>query len=224
MENVRTTLTKSVISAATRGNRLARWLVRRETRKFLQSLPPQSQVIKGPFLIPDPNIPLPDDADCGPIPESDRTELPRARVDAAGLVGRFVVDASLALGSYGTGGYGFLGLDLGEEWLVVPILGAGDWVLLDGRILQDSTQVIPSWIEQGDDRAFLSRVCGGRVTAASIGRHAFSLRLDNGAVLEVDPEPDRRPRFKGTGAMRGFLPDDDLTTAIFLSPSPDIYV
>ena len=60
------------------------------------------------------------------------------------IVGRTILDCSKYLGSYGMGGPGFFGFHLKaksyypEEWLVLTIWSAAEWLLMDGVWLEAS--------------------------------------------------------------------------------------
>ena len=60
------------------------------------------------------------------------------------IVGRTILDCSKYLGSYGMGGPGFFGFQLKaksywpEEWLVLTMWSAAEWLLLDGLWLESS--------------------------------------------------------------------------------------
>lgn len=55
------------------------------------------------------------------------------------FTGRYVIDVSMHLGTYGMGGAGFIGLKFSktevheEQWLVFRTWGAEDWLLLDNK-------------------------------------------------------------------------------------------
>lgn len=215
-------MVRNVVAAADRGNPVARWLVRRETRDFYASLAQPSPLYQGEYRL------LPR---CGDEEEDDWSGIDQASpgfsrttVTAEGITGRRIADASLSLGLNGMGNLGFFGLDLGEEWLVLPLRDAGRWVFLDGRILLDPGGRGSPWISGGDDRAFLRRAVGARIVTAEIGAHALAITLDNGAQFVISPDPSTRPRIGATGQRRTFHPDDDLAAALFLTPTPDFAV
>lgn len=225
MDFLRRTIVRKVVAAADRGNPLARALVRRETRKVYDALPAQSNIVRDDLLIPDLTRPLPAAQQGGPMGDHELVPLDKHPVRAEHLVGREVHGIATMLGSYGMGSYGFLGVDLGEAWLILPIYNAAEWVCLDGRILQDLRKdAAQPWIVNGDDSALLERVCGGRVTSVRLAAKSFALTLDNGAVLEITEDPAKRPGQRGNGKPRVLLPYEDLSQEVFLSPTPEIYI
>lgn len=196
----------------------------------MRGYPRQSSIVDGDFRTPDRDKPLPEHRKGGMFGDFELMPLERRAVDPDALAGREVRDVVTQLGAYGMGGYGFFGLCLGEEWLVVPIFGAAEWLHLDGRIVEDTlgdlAAVGAAWInaQTGDDRALLARLTGARIKLVRLGAHELEIRFHNGARLEILADPRYRPRLGGTGDRRAFLPTDDLRQALFLSSSPEIWV
>ncbi|WP_425100012.1 hypothetical protein [Tropicibacter sp. S64] len=224
--NLRERIVVRVVNAAKRGNPLARSLVARETRAFLRTLPVQSPIVPGPYSIPDLSRPLPPEKQNSLVGEYEQVALPPRPVSAQALVGRRVVSASVTLGTYGMGGYGFFGLQLEpEDWLVVPVFGAAEWITLDGRLLVDGRERPrrPPWIVDADDSAMVSRLAGAVIVRGELERHAFSLAFDNGAVLAIARDARSRPVMAGTEQPRVFLDSDDLSAALFFSPSAEVF-
>jgi hypothetical protein len=66
------------------------------------------------------------------------------------VVGREIFETSRYLGSYGMGGPGFFGFRLGkkgrypEEWLVLTIWGADNWLLIDKKWLSCTSHLFSS--------------------------------------------------------------------------------
>ncbi len=209
-----------VSNAAKRGNPLAQKLVANELRSFYGAMA-VSPIVPGEFRIPDPNGDPDDEDDFGTIP------LAPSLVDPNTLIGARVSDASVSLGFYGMGSCEFFGLDLPQGWLILPIRGAGSWLHLDGRIVQDEGYEKGEprpWIVDADDRAFLERLQGAVITQAEVGPVSLSLSFDNGAQLCLEADPTTRPVQPGLEAPRAFAQGDDLAGAVFLSPSGLIYI
>lgn len=210
-----------VAQAAKRGNPLAQGLVARETRAFLKTLPAPSPIVPGPYEIPDLEKPLPEPNGDLLGCEYERVALDTRPVSPAQLVGRRVEGVETTLGSYGPGGYGFFGLLLGgDEWFVIPVFGAAEWLALDGRILDAGPA---GWIVEGNDTALLERLLAATIVGADLGKHSLTLRFDNKARLEIAESPKRRAPIAGTGQPRAFLDTDNLAASVFFSPSAEIY-
>jgi hypothetical protein len=204
-------MARVVVSAAKRGNPMAQAAMAHETRKFLQTLPPRSPIVEGPFLTPDLTQAdaVRDDLD----EDYALTSLVPRPVTQGGLEGREVQDVSVSLGSSGFAGCGFFGLDFGNEWLIVPLHRAAKWLVLDGCPLEGAVETSP-WIRNGDDSALISQLRGARITSAVIERQGMRVCFNTGGVLALQPpNPDV-----------GFAPEDDLTSAVFLSDTPEIIV
>src|SRR5262245_29694884 len=58
-------------------------------------------------------------------------------LDSSRVIGREILGWIPYAGSYGMGGPGFVAFNLGDEWLIVAIWGAGDWMRFDDRLLAD---------------------------------------------------------------------------------------
>lgn len=216
-----------VMAAAKRGNPMAKRVVAKQVRGFLETLPQTSPIVRGHYMIPDLDQPLPADLQGGMMGDYEMVALTAGKVTAEALQGRQVKALSCNLGSYGMGGYGFFGMLLDEEWLIVPIHAAATWIELDGRLLEGSigSEGHPKpWITDADDTALIARLAEATITGATLGKHAFDLRFDNGAVLQVAEDPSQRPKLPGTGLPRAFLDSDDLAEALFFSPLPDVFV
>ncbi|WP_136439833.1 hypothetical protein [Pacificoceanicola onchidii] len=194
-----------------------------ETRKFLETLPAASPIVRGDFQIPDLDRPLPEARQGGMFGDYELMPLEHQVATAAKICGRRIENMQNNLGSYGMGGYGFFGLDLGGEWLVVPIHLAAMWLVLDGRPFDGPKEKRP-WILDGNDQLALERMVGATIINAEFAKDHLKIVLDNEAVISIDADPRSRARFEGTGHPRAFLDSDDLASAVFLSPSPEIYV
>ena len=224
---LRVNVSRLVMRASARGNPLARRLNARATQGFISGLPPESAIVPGPFEVPDLSRPLPEGARRS-LGDYELVPLDPVPVREAELKGRPLDEIRLRTGGFGMGGFGFVGLRMGEQWLIVPLFEAAQWMALDGRLLED-----PGHAEAGrpapwvagdpEGQAVADRLVGQRIKAARLRRDAMRLDFDNGAVLAIDPDPARRPRMEHGGHARAFLPQDDLSAALFFSPSPNLY-
>lgn len=133
-------------------------------------------------------------------------------LDATDVVGATVQGWTTHAGTYGMGGPGFVALDLGGRWLVVTLWGAGSWLRVDDRLLDD----VPR-----DDTTVL---VGWTVTACVVERTWLAIDFAGGHSLRLAHDPDDRPRFAGDGTPRALGPADDLRTAVVLAPTTEIWV
>src|SRR5215475_8737383 len=89
------------------------------------------------YEIPDRNQPIP--ANERGLDPSGRLQLfAPPPISAEQVIGRTVDEICPRVGTYGTGGPGFFGLRLGSEWLVIAVSGAGEWMVSQGRCVEDS--------------------------------------------------------------------------------------
>lgn len=179
------------------------------------------------FSIPDPNRPIPDEQR-GPLGSNvELVPFIPSPVLPSQVVSRRVDQVSVHVGTYGMGGPGFFGLRLGKEWLVVSLWSAGEWILVDDRLVEDwhaeaYGRPLP-WIHAGGDE-LTHRLVGSTVTAHCVLPHSMEIRFSNGAVLVIDENPQRRPILEGNKRPRTFSSDDDLRKAVFLSPTSELWV
>jgi hypothetical protein len=225
---LRVAVSKAVMQASARGNPLARKLNAKATQDFIASLPQHSSIVPGPFEIPDPDRPIPQESRTRWSGEFELKPLKPVPVAEADLIGRTVTALRPQLGGYGMGEFGFFGLRLDDDWLIVPLYAAAEWIALDGRLLADprhETDGRPAPWLSGDleEPALTDRLVGQKINAASLGRDQMTIGFANGAQLAIDPDPAKRPRMEHGGHARAFLPDDDLAAALFFSPSPEFY-
>lgn len=177
------------------------------------------------FEIPDPAQPLGRTSASGPsgvlIPF--RPEP----VSAGQVIGRRVTAVSTSVGTYGMGGPGFFGLQLGDAWLVIALRGAASWMRCDGRLVEDfffEDHGRPQpWITELSD-TLSSRLIGRTITEMEITNDALRIGFDNGAMLTIDADATTRPVFAGSKESRSFKGSDDLRAAVFLSPTDELWV
>lgn len=220
---LRKSVSRAVMRGSVRGNPLARRLNARATKAFIASLPPQSAFVPGPFDIPDLTRPVENARAARLFGDYELVPLRRAPVDPAALVGARVDDIQTGLGSNGMGAYGFVGLLIADRWLIVPIFAAAEWMVLDGRPLAGPAAG-NAWLTDDPGGVALSaRLSGVRIADCDIRAHSLWIAFETGAVLAIDPDPATRPRQMQSGHARAFLPDDDLRSALFFSPSPILY-
>ena len=123
-------------------------------------------------------------------------------------------------GPVGMGGAGFVGFDLGGDWLMIALWQASLWIRVDGEVLFDMLYSL-------DGSFFRPRVdvgsvfVGDQFTHVSVERRRVVARLATGRELLIADDPPI-PRYM-SGAVRKFGESDDLRRAVFLSPSPDLW-
>lgn len=135
--------------------------------------------------------------------------------DPDDVVGATVQGWTASAGTYGMGGPGFVALDLGGRWLVVTLWGAGSWIRLDDRLLDDVPRDEPGVLVGWEIAECVVERTWMAVDLAAPGADGHSLRLA--------ADPSDRPAFPD-GRPRAFAPTDDLRTAVVLAPTTEIWV
>lgn len=146
-------------------------------------------------------------------------------LDITRILGREVLDWSPVQGTYGMGGPGFFGLELApagdypQEWLVLRLWGADNWLLLDGQWLGAHPNQYhiqePLFSDFGGDESWdrvAERLVGATISEAQIERDKSVLVLANGAkrhTLEIPDDPSLLPKYGGTWEPHVWNPDDD---------------
>ena len=147
-------------------------------------------------------------------------------VQCEDVVGRCIDEVRLNVGTYGMGGLGYWGMRLGEEWLIIALFGASDWLLIDGvdveTIADQGGRTVNGVSEQVTDTVS-ERLRGKIIADFDIQQNALELVLEDGTLLAIDADPETRPRFAGTGQLRAFTDEDDLRKVVFLSPTAEIW-
>lgn len=79
------------------------------------------------------------------------------------------------------------------------------------------------WISTKGDE--LSPLLVGRTVASlSITKTTMALGFGDDVFLRIEDESTSRPIYEGTKQARAFEETDDLRSAVFLSPTPEIWV
>lgn len=161
--------------------------------------------------VPDPDG-APEGWDGGPLgPSAPLVPFRPEPVEPDEVVGATVRAWTASAGTYGMGGPGFVALDLGGRWLVVTLWGAGSWIRVDDRLLddvpRDATDVLVGW----------------EVTGLVVERTWLAIDLTGGHALRLAADPADRPAFPD-GRPRALAPGDDLRTAVVLAPTTEIWV
>jgi hypothetical protein len=124
------------------------------------------------------------------------------------------------------GGLGFFGLRLEDEWLIIAIRGAASWVQVDGRIAEDAFWDKNGWprpwiTDQGDELTGV--LVGQPITSFEVAKRSLTIGI-GARTLSISESPEGRPTFEWNKQPRSFLKTDDLTRAVFLSPTVEIWV
>lgn len=178
------------------------------------------------FQIPDLSRPIANATEISPSGElADFHPKPLAPSD---VIGRRADGHSLYIGTYGTGGPGFYGLRLGEDWLVIALWGAASWIRADDRLIEDmfwsDRGRTKPWVLEGEGDHLAPRIVGRTIADVYIERDTLRLALDDGFALYIESDPATRPRFEGDGSLRVFADGDDLRRAVFLSPTDELWI
>lgn len=157
------------------------------------------------------------------------------------VVGRTIIDCCKYLGSYGMGGPGFFGFKLKaksywpEEWLVLTMWSAAEWLLLDGLWLE------PSFDHFDADKAFFKEhktnfseadkqvkttFTGLTIAEFKLHRKSFYMTLQDGTrihKLELPSDLKRLPPH-GNDTERKWFAKDKLENAFIVSRTPYINI
>ena len=158
------------------------------------------------------------------------------------VIGRTVTEISLRCGTYGMGGPGFAGFELGPDaWLILTLWGAAEWLNLDGRPIEAMRHepggvnarfdpIISDAVQFGRDRTTTPAEClaaalpvPAEITEFAFSGHAGHM-LIGGRRLAILADPAERPVWPGGGQPRALKPGDDLAHAWILAPFPWVRV
>jgi hypothetical protein len=154
-------------------------------------------------------------------------------VDIIRITDRWVRGWSANLGSYGMGGPGFFGLKLAdtgdypEEWLVLRLWGACNWLLLDGQWVEAHPNQYhiqePLYSNYGGDEDWdhmAERVVGSQITDVVIQQYYSKIVLALGLekyMLEIPQDTSLLSLYGGTMEPRVWNPDEDQRDAWIIS-------
>ncbi|MBO6896304.1 MAG: hypothetical protein JJ868_02920 [Shimia sp.] len=178
------------------------------------------------LFVPDSTKPIPEEQGGAFGPSHELVPFTPQAVQREDVVGRRIDEVRLNVGSYGMGGLGYWGMRLGEEWLVIALFGASDWLLIDGvdaeTIADQGRRTVNGVSEQVTDTVS-ERLKGKIIADFIIQKNALLFVLEDATLLAIDEDPETRPRFAGTGQLRAFTNEDDLRKVVFLSPTAEIW-
>lgn len=155
------------------------------------------------------------------------------------IVGREIIKWDQSLGTYGMGGPGFAGMLLSkthsspEEWLILTLWGADNWLLLDGRWVNAH----PKWYDEqrpwngwGKERwnEFTPIVVGTRILEAHITDnesliHIENLKLRKRYLLELPQDTMRLSRTGGSEQFREWNHTESHLDAWVISRTGHLY-
>jgi len=147
------------------------------------------------------------------------------------VIGRKILEWSSSCGTYGQGGPGFFGLKLEaknqipEEWLILTLWSAGEWLELDGK-----------WVEAHPNQYHIqeplysnfAELKKDEVTPLLKDKILKKFEVNNksaileigDAVLKIQEDPNKRPLTGGTYELTELDTDEDLRNAWIISPVP----
>ena len=180
---------------------------------------------KSRYLIEDQERPTEKKVPWGPSCEL--IEFRPARLQEEDILGREVLEYTANFGTYGMGGLGYFGMRIGkEEWLVIAIFGADDWLSAMNRPLTwDSVpgdEKDDTWFRDHRNE-FDERLIGQVISSVDILRRSMVIRFENGFDLTIAEDPETRPRNAGNGSLRKFGFWDDLRDSVFLVPADQLW-
>lgn len=184
------------------------------------------------YQIPDKTRPIPKNQRGWVGPSGELIDFEPNPVAFEDVAGRTIKEFSPSLGTYGMGGPGFLGLKLGQEWLVIAISGAGEWMTSKGRNVEDSfhdkynrpTPWLADWLPGEAADELSKNLVETKISSLQVLPKSLRIDFSNGYDLTVLEEHSSRPILEGSKEPREFKSDDDLRKAVFLSPTNEIWV
>ena len=175
------------------------------------------------FEIPDPSRPVPDVVR-GLGPSGELMPFHPSPVKAQAVLGRSVEELSFHVGTYGMGGYGFFGLRFDDEWLMIALQGASDWMSCRGRSVAGRMENGPLPWRNGADDTLSPVLVGQQVCSLDIQRTQLRIGFSGDFDLTIHEGSALRPLFGGNGKPRCFSETDDLRRAVFLSPTTELWL
>lgn len=166
--------------------------------------------------------------------DEDGDVIIRDAVDFDALVGREVTAYSPYCGTYGPGGPGFAGFKLAatdtlpEEWLMLCLWGAANWLTVNNRWLEahpsqyEIQKPLMSNLHNQTWDEFTPMVVGKTISSFEIAERAFTIKIGE-AVITLSEDPNDRPLY-WNGQSRVLPPGDDLRRAWILANSPGVWV
>lgn len=157
------------------------------------------------------------------------------------IVGRTILDCNKYLGSYGMGGPGFFGLKLEkkgrfrEEWLVLTMWGATEWLLIDNLWLEPSVghfdpdkcffKERKTMFDEANEQV-KTTFTGLTIAEFKLHKKSFSMILQDDTrihKLELPSDLKRLPPH-GNDTERKWYAKDKLENGFIVSPTPYINI
>ena len=67
-------------------------------------------------------------------------------------------------------------------------------------------------------------IIGRTLKSIHVDKTTMSIIFDNDITVSIEEDPKSRPIYEGSKEPRVFQPEDDLRSAVFLSPTKEIWV
>ena len=136
------------------------------------------------------------------------------------FINRRVREVCSNLGSYGTGGPGFLGLRFSNGWIVYRLWGADGWLTLNTKLLQESLfpeELATYGIEK---TASANELIGAILNSIECSTDHYDLTFtknDSKFCLSLRRDGTAVPVLRGDGRPRIFADDEELKDAVVVS-------
>jgi hypothetical protein len=156
------------------------------------------------------------------------------------ILGREITGWHHSLGSYGMGGPGFFGLHLAptesfpDEWLVLTLWAADNWLLFDGRWVaahpnQYHVQRPLTSFFGGDEEwdELSDRLVHATITGAEIRQNASHIDLEKDGVshiLEIPEDTSLLPLYGGSLTSHQWNPEESQLDAWIISERGDLII
>jgi hypothetical protein len=153
------------------------------------------------------------------------------------IIGRKIIETSRFLGSYGMGGPGFFGFKLEkksrypEEWIVLTLWAAIEWLLLDGKWLGCSDEYFdkskcffetsPSYFSEMQD-LIQTPFNGFTITDFTVKNKSFKMKISN-HILELPTDLSKLPPY-GNGDRRKWCSGEKMENGFIISNTPYINI
>lgn len=164
--------------------------------------------------------------------------------DLSRVIGRTIDNASPYLGSYGMGGPGFIGWHLkankmwGQEWLVLTMWGAAEWLLVNGRVLD--CYPFDGWPEKyntilhrkstrfSDQAEIIKNLfCGRKIKKFELADRSFKMLLTKQGKCPMTvklPTDLTKLAPHGSGEIRTWDTEEKMIDGFILSPTEYISI
>ncbi len=158
----------------------------------------------------------------------------KGEFDFGNLIGRKVIQFSPYCGTYGQGGPGFVGFkleadaDYPEEWLILCVWGAADWLTVNKQWLgahpkqYDIQRPLMSNFSGQKWDEFSPQVVGATIRRFDVSEKSCMIDIGEANIV-LSEDPKSRPPYPA-GELRELMPGDDLRQAWILATAPWVNV